>query len=110
MVIVHVGADQAHDGQALQMVGGDMLPARACHLGVQAGVNQGPALVTAQQIDIDMVQRHRHGHTRPQNARRHFHHRAIGLGGCKRVVEHRAGVQARHAEVLRNRLADSSGT
>ena len=110
MVVVHVRTHQARNGQALQVRGGNVLPAVAGSLRVQAGVDQRPAVVTAQQIDVDVVQRHRHGHARPQNARRHLDHRAVAGRRAEGVVQHRAGVQPRHARALCATAASCSGT
>ncbi len=92
MVRVHVRADHAQHRQALQLVGEDLLPRRACAGVVDAAVDDGPAfapafrrvLMVAQQPQVDVVQREGQLHAQPAHA---FGYRLRVADGRQRVAE-----------------------
>ena len=67
MVAVHVGTEYPCHRFSFELVLEDVLPCGLVRGVVEARIDYGPAVVIAQQPDIDVIEAPRHGHAHPVN-------------------------------------------
>ena len=68
VVGMEVRADHARDGFAVELLGEDLLPQFARVLRIDAGVDDGPAVLLLDQPQIDVVELERQRHAQPVDA------------------------------------------
>ena len=95
VVVMKMGADQGFEGQAFQLGrGGNFWPSFERFFVLQTCVDDDPAVAIAQQIDIDVIQRNRHGDACPEHTIGYALQRATRLGRLYGVDQGGAGAGA----------------